>query len=85
MAKKKLRGFFVISGKWLGVYLELFLKIRGSSWKFVDCGLILDKNRSVFAKWYGIISFKLFSNGKRRGLGPRFVDHGRCWSTVDRG
>jgi hypothetical protein len=50
---------------------------------FVDCGLILDKNRGIFAKWHGIFDFKLFSNGKRCGLGPWFVDHGR-WSTVDR-
>jgi hypothetical protein len=60
-------------------------KTRGLLKNFVDCGLILDKNRGLFAKWHGIISFELFSNGKRRGLGPRFVDHGRCCSTVDRG
>jgi hypothetical protein len=36
--EKKLRGFFVISRKWLGIYMEIFLKIRGSSWKFLDCG-----------------------------------------------
>jgi hypothetical protein len=51
----------------------------------VDCGLILDKNKGPFAKWRGIIGFELFSNGKRRGLSPRFVDHGRCRSTVDQG
>jgi hypothetical protein len=30
----------------------------------VDYGLIFDKNRGLFAKWHGIIVFKLFSNGK---------------------
>jgi hypothetical protein len=29
MAKRSYRDVFGISGKWLGVYLELFLKIRG--------------------------------------------------------
>jgi hypothetical protein len=60
-------------------------KIRGPLIIFVDCGLILDKNRGLFAKCHGIIGFKLFYNGKRRGLGPRFVDHGPRWSTVDHG
>jgi hypothetical protein len=51
----------------------------------VDYGLILKKNRRLFAKWHGIMGFELFSNGKRRGLGPRLMDHGQCRSTVDRG
>jgi hypothetical protein len=51
----------------------------------VDCGLILDKKSGLYAKWHGIIGFKLFSNGKRRGLSPWFMDHGRRWSMVDRG
>jgi hypothetical protein len=49
----------------------------------VHCGLILDKNRGLFAKWHGIFGFKLFLNGKRHGLSPWFMDHGRRWSTVD--
>jgi hypothetical protein len=48
-------------------------KIRGLLGIFVDYGLILDKNRGLFAKWHEIICFKLFSNGKRCGLGPRAV------------
>jgi hypothetical protein len=32
---------------------------------FWDRGLILDKNRGLFAKWHGIIGFELFSNGKK--------------------
>jgi hypothetical protein len=31
MANRSYRDLFGISGKWLGLYLELFLKIRGSS------------------------------------------------------
>jgi hypothetical protein len=60
-------------------------KTRGLLRIFVDYQLILDKNRGLFAKWHGIIGFELFSNGKRRGLGPRFVDHGWRWSIVDCG
>jgi hypothetical protein len=52
-------------------------KTRGLLRIFVDCGLILDKNRGLFAKWHGIIGFELFSNVKRHGLSPRFVDHER--------
>jgi hypothetical protein len=37
--EKKFRDLFVISGKWLGVFLEIFLKIRGASCKYVGCGL----------------------------------------------
>jgi hypothetical protein len=29
MMKRSYRDLFAISGKWLGVYLELFLKTRG--------------------------------------------------------
>jgi hypothetical protein len=60
-------------------------KTRGLLGIFVDSGLILEKNMGLFAKWHGIIDFELFSNGKRRGLGPRFLYHGRRWSTVDHG
>jgi hypothetical protein len=31
---------------------------------FVDCRLILEKNRGLFTKWHRIFDFKLFSNGK---------------------
>jgi hypothetical protein len=44
--EKKFRNLFVISGKWLGV----FLKIRGASCKYVGCGLILEKMRGLSAK-----------------------------------
>jgi hypothetical protein len=68
--EKSFGELFVIFVKLLGVYLELFSKIRGSSWNFVDCELILNKNRGLFAKWGGFLDSDLFSNGKRRGLGP---------------
>jgi hypothetical protein len=48
--KKKFRDLFVISGKWLGVFLEIFLKIRGASYKYVGCGLIFKKMRGLSAK-----------------------------------
>jgi hypothetical protein len=38
--KKCLGGLFGISGKWLGLYLEIQSESRGSVWNF--CGLLLD-------------------------------------------
>jgi hypothetical protein len=48
--EKKFRDLFVISGKWLGAFLELFLKIRGASCKYVGSGLILEMMRGLSAK-----------------------------------
>jgi hypothetical protein len=48
--EKNFRDLFVISGKWLGVFLEIFLKIRGASCKYVGCGLIFKKMRGLSAK-----------------------------------
>jgi hypothetical protein len=48
--KKKFRDLFVISRKWLGVFLEIFLKILGASCKYVGYGLILEKMRGLSAK-----------------------------------
>jgi hypothetical protein len=48
--EKKFRDLFVISGKCLGVFLEIFLKIRGASCKYVGYVLILEKLRGLSAK-----------------------------------
>jgi hypothetical protein len=48
--EKKFMGLFVISGKWLGAFLELCLKIPWASCKYVGCGLILEKMRGLSAK-----------------------------------
>jgi hypothetical protein len=48
--EKKFMDIFVISEKWLGVFLKIFLKIRGASYKYVGYGLILEKMRGLSAK-----------------------------------
>jgi hypothetical protein len=48
--EKKFRDIFVISGKWLGVFLEIFLKTREASCNYVGCRLILEKMRDLSAK-----------------------------------
>jgi hypothetical protein len=48
--EKNFRDLFVISGKWLGLNLEIFLDSRVPFGNSVDCGLILDKYRGFFAK-----------------------------------
>jgi hypothetical protein len=55
--KRNFGDLFVISGKWLGLYLELISKIRGASWKSVDCGLISNKYRGFFVKWQEFLGF----------------------------
>jgi hypothetical protein len=56
---------------------------QGSSWKFVDYGIIVEKDRGLNKKVAGIFGFKLFSNGKRRELGPWLMDHGSGQFTMD--
>jgi hypothetical protein len=48
--EKKFMDLFVISGKWLRVFLEIFLKIWGASYNYVGCGLILEKMRGLSVK-----------------------------------
>jgi hypothetical protein len=48
--EKKFKDLFVISGKWIGVFLEIFLKIWGASCNYVGCGLILENLRGLSAK-----------------------------------
>jgi hypothetical protein len=59
--KKNFRDLFVTSRKWLGVYLELFSKIRGDSWNFMDCRIFLDSNRGLFVKRRGFLDFEFLS------------------------
>jgi hypothetical protein len=62
---KKLQGHFYNFWKWLGLYLELFSKIRVSSWNFMDHNLILQKGRGANCKMVGIFpGADLFLNGK---------------------
>jgi hypothetical protein len=46
--------------------LEIFLDSRGSVWKFVDCGLILQKGRGLFAKRQGFSGFGIIFEWKIR-------------------
>jgi hypothetical protein len=39
------------------VYLELFLKIQGASYKYVDYGLIMEKGMGLNEKVAGIFDF----------------------------
>jgi hypothetical protein len=63
--KKKFRDLFVISRKWLGVFLNSRVPVE----ILVDCGLISDKCRGFSAKWRGI-SIGDFFNRKSYGLSP---------------
>jgi hypothetical protein len=54
--ERKLEGPICNFWKRLGVYLELFLKIRGASYECVD-GLIMEKCRGLFARWWGFSGF----------------------------
>jgi hypothetical protein len=50
--------------------LELILKIRGASCKYLDCGLIVEKGRGLNEKWleFSILNYFLIGNG--HGPGP---------------
>jgi hypothetical protein len=62
--EKMLEGPICNFWKWLGVYLELLSKIRGASYKCVDCRLIMEKGRGLNEKWLEYFIFKLFSDRK---------------------
>jgi hypothetical protein len=55
--EKGSRDLFVISRKWLGLYLEIFLDSRGSVWNIVHSDWILDKDKGPFVKLARIICF----------------------------
>jgi hypothetical protein len=73
--EKIFRHLFGISGKWLGLYVEVLLDSRALFRIFLDYGLILDKYRKFFVKLAEIISLDLFLNGQMYELGSRHVDH----------
>jgi hypothetical protein len=64
MAKRSCRDFFVISGKWLGLNWNLFLKTRGLLGICVDYGLISQKGKGLTAKSVRIFQRGIFFNGK---------------------
>jgi hypothetical protein len=39
---------------------EIFSISRGAVWKFVDCGIIMDKGRGPFIKVDGISWFRIY-------------------------
>jgi hypothetical protein len=49
---------------------------QGSSWKFVDRRIIMERDRGLNEKVTRIFGLELFSNGKRCELGPWIMDHG---------
>jgi hypothetical protein len=49
---------------------------QGSSLKFVDSRIIVEKDRGLNEKLAGLFGLELFSNGKRRELGPWLMDRG---------
>jgi hypothetical protein len=84
--EKNFRDLFIISRKWLGVFLEIFLNSRVLVGILVDRGLVLDKCRGFSAKWWVISAGDLFFNRKYHGgPGPRRMDQAaRLGSIVDR-
>jgi hypothetical protein len=70
MVKRSYKDLIGIFGKWLGLYLEIYSKSRDYVWNFMDCRIILDKDRGLFVIVAGLFWFlNLFSNGKCGGLG----------------
>jgi hypothetical protein len=73
--EKNFRDLLAISGKWLGVFLEIFLNSRVPVGISVDRGMISDKCRGSLQCgrefWLGIY---FFNRKYRGGPGPRHVD-----------
>jgi hypothetical protein len=67
--KKSFGDLFGFSGKWLGLYLEILSDSRALFRIFVDCDLILQKDRGLHVRWWGFSGSDLFLNGKYGGLG----------------
>jgi hypothetical protein len=65
MAKRGHRNLFVIFEEWLRLYLEIFSDFRVLFRIFVDCILISDKSRGLFAKWWGFSGFGIIFEWKK--------------------
>jgi hypothetical protein len=57
MEKRSYRDLFVISGKWLGVFLEIFQKLGGLLGNLGHCGLICGKYKGLLTKLVGIFGW----------------------------
>jgi hypothetical protein len=62
--KKSFEDLSTISRKWLGLYLEIFLDFRVLFGIFVDCSLISNKSRVLFATWRGFFGFGIIFEWK---------------------
>jgi hypothetical protein len=60
MVKRSYRDLIGISRNWLGLYLEIYSKSRGSVWNFVDCEIIMDKDGGLFVIVAGIFWFWIY-------------------------
>jgi hypothetical protein len=40
--------------------LEIFSISRSAVWKFVECGIIMDKDKGLFVKVAGISRFRIY-------------------------
>jgi hypothetical protein len=75
--EKSFEDLFGISGKWLGLYFKILSNSRGYVWKFMKCGLILQKGRGLFVRWWG---FSWFLNYFQIGNIHQLVDRG-CYGS----
>jgi hypothetical protein len=66
------------------LFVNIF-QILGSNYKFLDCGLILEKTRGLNAKCRKLEFLGINFLKETHGPSPRVVNRdGRAWSTVDR-
>jgi hypothetical protein len=85
MTKRSCGDFFVISRKWLGVFLEIFRKSGGIFLKIHGLQLDYKEVKEPLCKFLGIIDFWIyFSMENQGGLSPWLMDQCRAQSTVDR-
>jgi hypothetical protein len=63
--EKSFRDLFGISGKWLGLYLEILLDSRGAVWNSIRLRLNFKQRQGPFCKsGRDFSSLELFSNGE---------------------